>query len=312
MHILVVEDNPGDARLVREMLDEEGSDAFVLTVVPTVKAALQHLGPEGEPADAILLDLSLPDESGVSTVQRVVAGAGDAVVVVMTGAGDEELGMAAMEAGAQDYLVKGQVDSRLLRRALRFAMSRQTLRQQLQDWSHKDELTGLHNRRGFLALAEQNIRLARRQQQPFLLIFMDLDDLKTINDTLGHSEGNRALIEAADVLRGSLRQSDILARFGGDEFGAFCLCSGDQDGAVVRARIATALAELNRTPDRAYALHFSIGVLRCSPQEDAAIETLLERADQLMYQDKKNKKREAAGSVDEESEAQPGKASQAG
>jgi diguanylate cyclase (GGDEF)-like protein len=298
MHILLVEDNPGDARLVREMLDEEGSDDFALTVVPTVLAALRHLGQKAGTTDAILLDLSLPDESGVSTVQRVVAGAEDAVVVVMTGAGDEELGVAAMAAGAQDYLVKGQVDSRLLRRALRFAMSRQTLRQQLQDWSHKDELTGLNNRRGFLALAEQNIRLARRQHVPFLLLFMDLDDLKTINDTFGHAEGNRALIEAAEVLRGSLRQSDILARFGGDEFGAFCLCSGDRDEAVVRTRIAVGLAELNRRPDRAYPLNFSLGVLHCSPQEDATIEVLLERADRLMYQEKKTKKRETAGSVE--------------
>ena len=290
MHILLVEDNPGDARLVREMLAEEGGDDFALAVTPTVQAALDHLACEADPTDAILLDLSLPDESGLSTVQRVIAGAGEAVVVVMTGAGDEELGMAAMEAGAQDYLVKGQVDGRLLRRALRFAMSRQTLRQQLQDWSHKDELTGLNNRRGFLALAEQSMRLARRQHAPFLLLFMDLDELKTINDTLGHAEGNRALIEAAEVLRSSLRQSDILARFGGDEFGAFCLCSGDRDEAVVRARIATTLAELNRLPDRAYPLNFSLGVLRCSPDEDAGVETLLERADQLMYLEKKGKR----------------------
>jgi len=298
MHILLVEDNPGDARLVREMLDEEGSDGFALTVVPTVQAALRHLHQRGQPTDAILLDLSLPDESGLSTVQRIVAGSGDAVVVVMTGAGDEDLGMAAMEAGAQDYLVKGQVDSRLLRRALRFAMSRQSLRQQLQDWSHKDELTGLNNRRGFLALAEQNVRVARRQHTPYLLMFVDLDGLKTINDTLGHAEGNRALIETAEVLRGSLRQSDILARLGGDEFAAFCLCSGDRDEAVVRARIGTTLAELNRTPDRAYPLNFSMGVLRCSPQDDVTIEVLLERADRLMYQEKKSKKRETAGSLE--------------
>src|SRR5687768_12649372 len=227
IRVLLVEDNPGDARLVHEMLSEEGGLDFTLTHVPTVKAALQHLSAEPPMTDAILLDLSLPDESGVATVERVVGGAADAVVVVMTGAGDEELGVAAMEAGAQDYLVKGQVDGRLLRRSLRFAMERHAQQQQLQDWSLKDDLTGLNNRRGFTALAEQQIRMARRQKLAYLLIFIDLDKLKEINDTFGHAEGNRALLEAADVLRGSLRQSDILARFGGDEFGALCVCGGE-------------------------------------------------------------------------------------
>jgi diguanylate cyclase (GGDEF)-like protein len=247
IRILLVEDNPGDARLVREFLQEEGSD-FAMHHVPTVGAALECLAPADEAFDAVLLDLSLPDETGLNTLQRIVAASHDTVVVVMTGAGDEDLGRAALQAGAQDYLVKGQVDGRLLRRALRFAMERQTLRQQLQDLSHKDDLTGLHNRRGFLILSEQQIRIARRQKTPFLLLFMDLDGLKDINDTFGHAEGNRALIEAAEVLRESFRQSDILARFGGDEFAALSLCSGLTDEAAIRARLNAAILR-SSTPD---------------------------------------------------------------
>jgi diguanylate cyclase (GGDEF)-like protein len=289
IRVLLVEDNPGDARLVREMLDEEGGTDFTLAIVPTVQAALGHLAAVPD-TDAVLLDLSLPDESGVATVERVVGGAGGAVVVVMTGAGDEETGVAAMEAGAQDYLVKGQVDSRLLRRSLRFAMERHSVRQQLEDLSLKDDLTGLNNRRGFLALAEQQIRMARRQRLPFLLIFLDLDELKYINDTFGHSEGNRALRETADVLRGSLRQSDILARFGGDEFGALCVAGGGSNELIVRDRLRTVLAGVNGKPDRSYPLSFSLGVLTCPPDEDATVEALLERVDQLMYQEKRRKK----------------------
>jgi diguanylate cyclase (GGDEF)-like protein len=142
-----------------------------------------------------------------------------------------------------------------------------------------------------MVLAEQQIRIARRQKASFLLIFIDLDRLKDINDTFGHAEGNRALLEAADVLRGSLRQSDILARFGGDEFGALCLCAGESEEAAVRARLRTVLATVNSKPDRAYPLDFSVGVLVCEPHEDASVEALLERADQLMYGEKKHKKR---------------------
>jgi len=290
IHVLLVEDNPGDARLVAEMFSEDGGTDFVLSHVPTVQAALQQLDNEAARVDAVLLDLSLPDERGLATVERVVAGAGHRVVVVMTGAGDEELGVSAMEAGAQDYLVKGQVDSRLLRRALRFALERQAMRRQLEDLSIKDDLTGLNNRRGFLVLAGQQLRLARRQRLASVLLFMDLDNLKVVNDTFGHAEGNRALVEAANVLRGSLRQSDIVARFGGDEFGAFCVENGAADTPGVRDRLTSVLAAVNAKPDRPYPLSFSIGMRACHPAESAPIETLLEQADQLMYREKKEKK----------------------
>jgi diguanylate cyclase (GGDEF)-like protein len=288
IRILLVEDNPGDARFVREVLLEDAGSDFHLSHVPTVAAALDRLAIE--PVDVVLLDLSLPDETGLNTVRRVVAGTADASVVVMTGAGDEELGRAALQAGAQDYLVKGQVDGRLLRRALRFAIERHVVHQRLEDLSLKDDLTGLYNRRAFLLLAEQQARTARRQRTPFLLLFLDLDGLKHVNDTFGHAEGNRALVEAADVLRGSFRQSDILARLGGDEFAAFSLCSGMSDEPAIRARLSAVLQQVNGEPDRAYPIGFSIGVLACTPANDTRIETLLERADALMYVEKRGKR----------------------
>ncbi|MEO7193042.1 MAG: GGDEF domain-containing response regulator [Vicinamibacterales bacterium] len=283
--VLLVEDNPGDVRFVRELLREDGLELQV-SHVSTVREAIEHLSAEKLDTDAVLLDLSLPDETGLNTVRRIVSVAREAVVVVMTGDGDEELGLRAMEAGAQDYLVKSQVTAPLLRRALRFALGRQFARRQMQ---HTDDLTHLSNRRGFLLLAEQQIKVARRQKQPFLVLFMDLDQLKRVNDTFGHAEGNRALVEAAEVLRGSFRQSDLLARYGGDEFAALSLCSGPSDAEVVRARLDTVLARINGNPDRAYPLGFSVGMVTCLADEPANIEQLLERADTLMYLEKKRK-----------------------
>jgi two-component system, cell cycle response regulator len=289
IQVLLVEDNPGDARLVREMLRDAQAEEFGLLHVATVREAVEHLSADHGGIDAVLLDLSLPDDSGLNTLRRVVEAASTAVVVVMTGAGDDELGMTAVREGAQDYLVKGQVNGQTLRRALRFAIGRQT---KLQSLSHKDDLTGLNNRRGFLMLAEQQIKLARRQRTPFLLLFLDLDQLKSINDTFGHGEGNRALVEVADLLRGCFRQSDILARFGGDEFAALALSAEGSDDLTVRARVNAALDRVNARPDRAYPLGFSMGILACSPSEDGTVESLLERADALMYREKRHKKRE--------------------
>jgi diguanylate cyclase (GGDEF)-like protein len=289
IQVLLVEDNPGDVRLVREMLTEGGDEDFELFHAQTVSEATERLATDTAGIDAVLLDLSLPDDTGVNTLRRIVAAARTAVVVVMTGAGDEELGLTSLREGAQDYLVKGQVDGRTLRRALRFALSRQSV---LQSLSHIDDLTGLHNRRGFLLLAEQQVKLARRQRQPFLVLFMDLDQLKHINDTHGHAEGNRALIEGADVLRRCFRQSDLVARFGGDEFAALAHGAEEADDVAMRARIHGALDAVNCRSDRPYPLGFSMGVLACSPLEDATIEQLLERADTLMYREKNLKRRE--------------------
>ncbi len=286
IRVLLVEDNPADARWVRVMLAEDSSGEFDLLHASTVREAVDQLTAHGSALDAVLLDLSLPDDTGINTLQRVLSAAQTSVVIVMTGQGDEQVGLAAMQAGAQDYLVKGQVDGRTLRRALRFALERQTVLQRL---SHRDDLTGLHNRRGFMIQAEHITRAARRQRTPFLLLFMDLDQLKVINDTFGHAEGNRALVEAADVLRRCFRQSDLLARFGGDEFAALALSSGDSDDELMRARLEGALDAVNMKPDRDYPLSFSAGVLNCAPTEDAHLEELLERADQLMYREKRLK-----------------------
>lgn len=283
--VLLVEDNPGDARWVREVLADDPHDEFALTEVPTARAAIDHLT-TGTPVDAILLDLHLPDQSGLRTLHAVAAAAHTAVIIVMTGTTDEQTGVAAVQAGAQDFLVKGQTDGRTLRRALRFGLERQSVLQRL---SHRDDLTGLHNRRGFFIQAEQLIRSAHRQRLPLLLTFLDLDQLKLVNDTFGHAEGNRALIEAADVLRRCFRQSDLLARFGGDEFAALAAGGSDMEEALTRARLREALDAINAEPDRDYLLSFSLGIVRWVPGERPTIEELLDRADRLMYDAKRQR-----------------------
>ncbi|MEZ5317167.1 MAG: GGDEF domain-containing response regulator [Vicinamibacterales bacterium] len=289
IHVLLVEDNPGDARLVVEMLREPDSNDFVLTHVTTVAEAVAQLSKAAADVDVVLLDMNLPDESGLATVERVAAHAGRSSIVVMTGASDEERGLAAVQQGAQDYLVKGQVDGRSLRRALRFAIERHSVRIELENLTLKDDLTGLNNRRGFLILGEQMVKVARRQRSGFLLLFLDLDGLKTINDTFGHSEGNRALVEAADVLRSCFRQSDLVARLGGDEFAAITLDPSETSDAAVRHRLNEALRAVNDKPDRAYRLGFSVGIQSCVP-DGTPLEALLHQADALMYEQKKHRR----------------------
>ncbi len=286
--ILLVEDNDGDARLIEEALSEAGKLRFELVRCETVAQALKFCL-NGSP-DVVLLDLGLPDAQGLETVRRMHRAALQTPLVVLTVSNDEDLAIRSLHEGAQDYLPKAQINGDLVWRALRYAMERQRVQLELLNLSLIDELTGLNNRRGFLALGGHHVKLANRSGMPFLVAFVDLDGLKKINDTFGHQEGNRALVEAANVLRDSCRRSDILSRIGGDEF-AILIADADKDCSdVFLRRIQKKLDSTNANPAPGYALSLSVGIVAANGPEHADLEELLHKADALMYAQKQKKK----------------------
>ena len=286
--ILLVEDNPGDARLLQEAFEEITKMRFQFILCKTLKEALECLA-KGRP-DVCLLDLGLPDAQGLEAVQSIHRESPDLPIVVLTVLNDEDLALRALHEGAQDYLFKGRVDGNMLWRSLRYAMERQRVQLALLNQSMLDDLTGLYNRRGFLTLAEHHVRLAYRTGKPFLVAFMDLDGLKQINDTFGHQEGNRALVEAAEVLRDSFRHSDILSRLGGDEFAALMLEANKSSIGTVIRRVGQKLDSCNAMLSRSYDLSLSIGIVPGDTTRLSNIEQLLSEADALMYQNKHSKK----------------------
>jgi diguanylate cyclase (GGDEF)-like protein/PAS domain S-box-containing protein len=157
---------------------------------------------------------------------------------------------------------------------------------ELENLSLVDDLTGLYNRRGFLALARHQSRLALRNRTAFSIAFLDLDGLKQINDTLGHRAGDLALVEAAGLLKACFRTSDILARIGGDEFAVFVADANEKE---TTARIEERLYAHRITSDHPYQLSFSIGIVSSALQENPTIENLLTTADSLMYEQKRKK-----------------------
>ena len=154
-----------------------------------------------------------------------------------------------------------------------------------------DELTGLHNRRGFVAIAEQQLRLARRNHAPLHIGFIDLDGMKAINDRFGHAIGDEALKDTAAVLRASFRDSDVLARVGGDEFVVLTIGADENAMNLIRERLFAAVAKANREAQRPYALSLSLGVVVCDVESGATLDQMIEEADRRMYQDKGNKRR---------------------
>jgi diguanylate cyclase (GGDEF)-like protein/PAS domain S-box-containing protein len=156
----------------------------------------------------------------------------------------------------------------------------------LENLSLVDDLTGLYNRKGFLALAEHRVKLSYRTGEPFSIAFVDLDHLKQINDSFGHQEGDRALIDTANILRDCFRESDILARLGGDEFVIFV---AEADMEKIAGRIHEKLAALETAPGRSYRLSFSMGIVVGRSPQNHDVESLLKQADVLMYEQKRAK-----------------------
>ncbi len=290
--VLLIEDDPGDADLIQEILSEDKNCPFDLECTDRLLPGLKRLAEGG--ADVVLLDLSLPDSQGLETFARVHAQAPEVPIVVLTGLNDEMPAIKAVQDGAQDYLIKGQVNGTLLLRTLNYAIERQQLRSQLRALSLTDELTGLYNRRGFFSLAQQQLKLANREKRGALVVFVDLDNLKWINDTLGHRAGDQALVETAKILKNTFRNSDIIARLGGDEFAIIALegCEGEESKDSVEiftTRLEKNLEGYNGRENRRYELSLSVGMARYNPGCPCSVDDLLAQADKLMYKQKRYK-----------------------
>ena len=285
IRVLLIEDNPGDVRLIGELLAEATDAAFALETVERLAEGLDRLS--GGAYGAVLLDLHLPDAVGLETLAQAHTRALQVPIIVLTGLHDEAMGLAAVQHGAQDYLVKGGLTPEALTRSLHYAMGRHRTIQHLRMMSTIDELTGLNNRRGFLALAKQQLRMADRSGQQLLVFFADLDGLKQINDTWGHDEGDHALMDAADLVAQTFRDSDVVGRLGGDEFVVLMAdCPADEAQALI-TRLERNLDALHEKKGRRFRLSISVGVATYDPADPCSIDDLLRRADCAMYEEKR-------------------------
>jgi diguanylate cyclase (GGDEF)-like protein len=293
--VLLVEDNPGDARLMVELLNEAEAGEIELHQVVRISAALKLLSERK--FDLVLLDLSLPDGNGLDTVLRMCAAIPHMPVIVLTGLEDDAFALAAVQAGAQDYLVKGQVNGSGIARAIRYAIERKRLEERLLFMATHDALTGLPNRRLFQDRMTQAIERARRnakgkqEKWEMAVILLDGDDFKSVNDTLGHAQGDLLLQAVADRLQSSIRRSDSLARMGGDEFTLiFENMTGREDAEVLAKKIQAVFSQPFQLGDRPIRFTASIGVsLYPCDGEDA--ESLLKHADIAMYYAKRDRNR---------------------
>jgi diguanylate cyclase (GGDEF)-like protein len=274
---LLIEDNPADARVIQEVLAESPAAAFQLDWVDGLAKGLQKLN--AEPVDLVLLDLHLPESRGLDTFFTTHACAPAVPIVVLTVLDDNELALKAVRDGAQDYLVKGQINRRTLVRSMQYALVRHRMQIQQENPSWKDDLTNLLDRQGFLVLGEQLLRLADTSRDKLTLFYVGLDGLERVNQVHGKELGDAALRTIAAALRETFHESEFVARVGGHQFafmshGFFAQAQPNTKDSFVAA--LQGHSHRRQWPDP---LTVSWGVSVYDPAKPVELATLMQRAE---------------------------------
>ncbi|PZN32452.1 MAG: hypothetical protein DIU71_07550 [Proteobacteria bacterium] len=292
--ILLVEDEAIVAQDLEETLTRLGYRIVGIAAEGVQAVCLaEELKPQ-----LIVMDVGLPGDIDGIQAAHIIQERAHVPVIFLTGHRDPDTLSRAVLTGPLGYIVKPFQEVEL-RCAIEVAIHKhradvalrereEALRRNaelMQSLSLLDELTGLKNRRGFFEFAHQMLKIAKRERYSVALFFLDLNGLKTINDTFGHLAGDEALREVAGVMRRTFRDSDLIARIGGDEFVA--LAHVARDTAAVCHRLRGHLAEINACRDRPWLLDVSIGTTLVDVRSDEDIEALIARADAAMYREKR-------------------------
>jgi|GEM_PF-1067916 len=277
--LLIVEDNPADAELILETLGAELGRDIVTTGKLGDALELLH----ERQFDVIITDLTLPDARGLDAVIRLQASAPNAALIVCSGISDDALAVQVVQLGAQEFLLKGDINPRSLPRIIQFAKERKLAEMRLISLAHFDQLTGLANRATFEYQAEQALVRAQRLQKRFALLYLDLDRFKSINDRLGHEAGDSLLQEVASRMSSVVREYDTVARLGGDEFGVVLTdVSNRKEIEFIADRINKIVAFPISLNERFVETAVSIGIA-FYPEAGDNLAELLKQADRAMY-----------------------------
>lgn len=289
--ILLVEDDLFYEDYLSEIFAEETEISYELNHVVRIKDCVEHL--EQDNFDVILIDLNLPDCTGLDTIYEIESQASNTPIIVLTEQDDNELAAQALQSGAQDYLVKGQIDRSTLERSIRYAIERNRLLEQLEEskrlqrhLAYHDALTILPNRHLLHDRLQQALAQSKRSGKLAALLFLDLDGFKRINDTLGHGIGDLLLKSVAKRLKTTVRQVDTVARLGGDEFTIVLLeINHAQDAKDVAQKILKVISQPYKIEEHELFVTASVGI-SIYPDDGSDIESLIRKADIAMYRAK--------------------------
>ena len=285
--ILLIDDDERQEHLLTLQLAKFRREQFELEYVPTYEVGLKKLL-SGNHA-VCLLDYHLGERNGLDLLRESRAAGCDTPVFILTADDSDEVDIAAMEAGAVDYLTKATLNSRLLERSIRYALKLSETLAQLRQLAQRDELTRLLNRREFQRILSEEWERSVRFKRPFALVMVDIDHFKKINDAHGHQVGDEVLRHVASLLAGQVRTVDRVARYGGEEFALIMIETDDKEAAEHIRRLGVLLADLPcmvEDKNLTVAVTLSAGVADSMGGASNAA-ALVESADKALYAAKK-------------------------
>lgn len=305
-NILIVDDTPDNLRLLAKILESQG---YIIRKSLNGKMALQAAS--RHPPDLILLDINMSEMNGYQVCQQLKASKiTDEIPIIFISALDQiDNKVQAFELGGQDYITKPFEELEVLMRVKNQLLIKQQYQElieqnqrledeikqrlkaeaEVRELSLTDELTGLNNRRGFFWQANQQFKILQRIQMFCCVLFVDIDGLKQINDSLGHEIGDKMIVDIAQLLKQTFRDSDIIARLGGDEF-VILVHVESRNTDEIYPRLQANINRFNQEHNYLYQLSISVGVSQSVLNENVSLEQLIEEADKLMYEDKRAKR----------------------
>ncbi len=297
--ILIVEDNKSLNEILCKIVQSEG---YGSVSAATGKEAIEKIRDNG-PFDLVLLDIMLPDPEappglgidGLEVCRQIKGDSAlkDTLIFIVTVKDQPDDIMKGIDAGADDYITK-PFNTTLLIAKIKAMLRIKRLQDELisknkllEEMAVTDGLTGIPNYRHLIDKLAEEIRRSRRYRTPFSMILLDLDNFKEVNDTYGHRHGDFVLKSVAGAIHQGLRETDLLARYGGDEFGVL-LTQTDQTGSrKVAEQILTRLSDPVLADGREHMIAVSIGLVSFSPGQPESSDEVIIAADEALYQAKK-------------------------
>lgn len=280
--LLLIDDDRLQARLVEQQLKAFRRERFQLEWAETFEEGLERLL-SGE-HEVCLLDFQLGPRDGLELIRQAKAADCRVPIVFLTAESSSDIDIEAMNAGALDYLVKGEISPSNLERSLRYALKLSDTLAELRRLATRDALTGLLNRRELNRIMREETERATRFGRPFSLVMLDLDHFKSVNDTYGHTAGDLVLQEVARRVESCLRQTDRLARFGGEEIAVLMIELDEDHAAEVTQRVVEVIRDTPFEIGEGIQLPVTVsaGLATLTGAIDSA-DTLMAEADKALY-----------------------------
>jgi two-component system cell cycle response regulator len=282
LKLLLLQDGCKDARFLQKTISDGGSFDCELVKMDELEDALSAVSEE---PPIILLRSDDSSAQLSANLKRVREIASDTPVLLLPNSQNGLVMPGAMAGDGAKSNGHLRLNMKKLARILRCGLRQNQVESELSHLALTDELTGLYNRRGFLLLGSERMKLAHGMKKNVLLFFADLDNLKQINDQFGHKEGDLALLKTAESFRNTFRNSDITGRFGGDEFTALVIEEFGQTADTISKRLQDTMAELAANNTQ-YPLSLSVGMTRYAAEMRSSLKRLLAQADQALYKQK--------------------------